>query len=197
MENNLTLEVMGFALSHMTKNVAKTPIMRKAIRSEYHSILSNAKDIGRRNQLLSCYALGAWFIAMNRIDDLPPEENYEMMMEGFRNSRIFHLMMGDADRYLDPKRIEKQKKWAESTHQRIYENDWVVDCLPGNSDYDLGYDYWECGICKLCQDEGCPELAKYLCQLDFLLAEVMGLRLERTTTLAEGGMKCDFRFSRK
>lgn len=55
-------------------------------------------------------------------------------------------------------------------------------------------DYLECGICKLCQREGCPELAQCLCRLDFLFVKVMGLELERTTTLAEGGMRCDFRF---
>lgn len=92
--------------------------------------------------------------------------------------------------------IEKQK-WAESTKERHYENDWVVELLPGNDEYDLGYDYLECGICKLCQAEGCPQFAKYLCRLDYMFAETMGLRLERTSTLAEGGNKCDFRFSRE
>lgn len=45
-------------------------------------------------------------------------------------------------------------KWSKESHKRKYENDWVVDILPGNESYDLGYDYHECGICKLCQDEG-------------------------------------------
>ena len=54
-------------------------------------------------------------------------------------------------------------KWSKESHKRKYENDWVVDILPGNESYDLGYDYHECGICKLCQDEGCPDLAAYLC----------------------------------
>ncbi len=197
MKNNLTLQVMGAALSHMTKTVAETAVLRKEIRREYSRIMANAKDIGKKNQLLSAYALGGWFIAMNRVDGLPPEKNCEVMMEGLRHSRMFRLVMGDADHYLAPKRIQQQKKWEQETHRRIYENDWVVDVLPGNGTYDLGYDYRECGICKLCRDEGCPEFAKYLCRLDYLFAEVMGLHLERTTTLAEGGEKCDFRFSRK
>ncbi|MCD8003841.1 MAG: L-2-amino-thiazoline-4-carboxylic acid hydrolase [Clostridia bacterium] len=33
----------------------------------------------------------------------------------------------------------------------------------------MGYDYLECGICKLCRNEECPVLAKYLCQLDFVM----------------------------
>lgn len=146
--------------------------------------------------MLSCYAIGAWFIAMNRSNGLSPQENCEIMMDKLCSSQLFWMVMGDADLYLAPKRIEKQKQWAQNTHLRTHKNDWVVDLLPGNGTYDLGYDYLECGICKLCQDEGCPELAKYLCRLDYLFAEIMGLHLERTSALAEGGEKCDFRFSR-
>lgn len=41
-------------------------------------------------------------------------------------------------------------------------------------------------VCMLCQDEGCPELAAYLCKLDFVLADMMGMELKRTMTIAEG-----------
>lgn len=195
MKNNFTLQILGTALSHITQNKASREVKKKTL-AEYHRILNNAKDIGRKNQLLSGYAIGAWFIAMNRSNGLSPQENCEIMLDGLRHSQLFRMVIGDADHYLAPKRIEKQKQWAQNTHLRTYENDWVVDLILGNDEYDLGYDYLECGICKLCRDEGCPELAKYLCRLDYLFAEVMGLHLERTSTLAEGGEKCDFRFSR-
>lgn len=39
------------------------------------------------------------------------------------------------------------------------------------------YKYHTCGICRLCQDEGCPELAKYLCRLDFVMTDRMGMKL--------------------
>lgn len=195
MKNNLTLQILGTTFSHLTQSDASTEVKKKTL-SQYHHILDNAKDIGRKNQLLSAYAMGAWFIAMNRCNELSPQENCEIMLNSLRHSRLFRMVMGDADHYLAPKRILKQEQWAQNTHLRTYENDWVVNLLPGNGRYDLGYDYLECGICKLCRDEGCPELTKYLCKLDYLFAEIMGLHLERTTTLAEGGEKCDFRFSR-
>ena len=44
---------------------------------------------------------------------------------------------------------------------------------------------------------GCPELAKYLCRMDFVLADIMGMKLVRTGTIAEGADICDFRYSRK
>ncbi len=196
MERNLSTQIMGRYFSQLGKKELSCQC-RKKIYAEYRCILANAQDIGKRNPLLSAYVMAAWFIAMNRKSGLSPEENYQLLMDGLRSSRIFRMTMGDADHYLDPKRIEKQTKWAESTQKRRYEEDWVVNLLPGNGEYDLGYDYLECGICKLCRREGCPELAKYLCRLDFMFAETMGLHLERTSTLAEGGNKCDFRFSRK
>lgn len=195
MDKNFSTRFMGRFLFQMGKNELSHSC-RKDILTEYWHILGSAKDIGKHNTLLSSYALGAWFIAMNREDGLSQEKNYELLSGGLRNSQLFRMMMGNADHYLDLKRIEKPKRWAESTKERRYENDWVVNLLPGNGDYDLGYDYLECGVCKLCRDQGCPELAQYLCRLDYMFAEIMGLHLKRTTTLAEGENKCDFRFSR-
>ena len=68
--------------------------------------------------------------------------------------------------------------------------------LTGNESYDLGYDYHECDICKLCQDEGCPDLAAYLCRMDYVLADIMHMKLVRTGTIAEGADFCDFRYSK-
>ena len=88
-------------------------------------------------------------------------------------------------------------KWSEESHKRRNENNWVVDVLPKCAEYDLGYDYHECGICKICKDEGCFELAKYLCRLDYVIADMMDAKLVRTKTIAEGSDMCDFRYSLK
>jgi len=141
--------------------------------------------------------MGMYFIAMNRATGKSAEENFDIFQAGLDASRLFHKIMGNAESYLDPKKLPGRLKWAEDSKRRVYENDWVVDVLPGNEDYDLGYDYHECGVCKLCTDEGCPELAQYMCRLDFFLAEMMGMKLERTGTIAEGAKLCDFRYSKE
>ena len=110
---------------------------------------------------------------------------------------MFHKALGDAESYLDKKKLPGRLKWSKESHRREYENDWVVDILDEKDNYILGYDYLECGICKLCKDEGCFELAQYLCRLDYVLADIMGMKLERTMTIAQGYEKCDFRYSRK
>lgn len=168
----------------------------KNVNLEYRSIIRGAKDIGK-SRLMSAYCMGAYFIALNRVTKLTPEENYELFRDGLYANLIFRKAMGTADTYLDRKKLPDRLKWSEESHKRKYENDWVVNVLDKTESFELGYDYLECGICKLCRDEGCPELAKYLCQLDFVLADIMGMKLERTMTLAEGDPKCDFRYSRK
>ncbi len=90
-----------------------------------------------------------------------------------------------------------RQAWSASSHKCKYENDWIVDVLEGHENFDLGYNYLQCGICKLCKDENCFELARYLCQPDCVIADMMEMKLERTTTIAESGKSCDFRYSRK
>ena len=188
---------------HFYHNAVKAELKKRGfpkntsrkIAKEHKIILDCAKDIGKSN-LLSSYIMGSYFIALNRSTSRSAEENYEIFRDGLCASKLFHKIMGNADSYLDPKRIPARRQLSEDSHKRKYENDWVVDILPGNDEYDLGYDYHECGICKLCQDEGCPELAAYLCRMDYVLADIMNMKLVRTGTIAEGASCCDFRYSK-
>lgn len=164
------------------------------IKKEYIAIIRRAKDIGH-SRLLSAYCMAAYFIALNRVTGLPPEENYELFKNGLYANRLFHMALGNAKSYLSPKKMAGRKQWEKESHLKKYENDWIVDVLEQTEQFDLGYNYYQCGICKLCTDENCFELAKYLCQLDFVLADMMGMKLERTQTIAEGGDYCDFRYS--
>lgn len=170
--------------------------MAKKIFAEHKAIVTRAKDIGK-SKLMSSYMMGAYFIAMNRSTGKTAEENYEILKDGLCASKLFHKAVGNVDSYLDEKKMPGRLAWSEESHKRKYENDWVVDILPANDEYELGYDYYECGVCKLCKDEGCPELAQYMCRMDYVLADIMDMKLTRTKTIAEGADMCDFRYSRK
>ena len=176
------------------KGVGKEEI--HSIQKEYQAVVERASSIGK-SKLLSAYLMAAYFIAMNRCDGLSSEENYEVLNEGLKTSKIFKAVLGNADSYLDPKKLQGRIQWSRETHEKKYENEWVVDIIEGDGTFDLGYDYHACGVCALCRDEGCPEYAKYLCRLDYMMAELMGMELERTTTIAEGGTFCDFRYRKK
>ena len=45
---------------------------------------------------------------------------------------LFHKALGNADTYLDPKKLPGRIMWSKESHQCRYENDWIVDILPGN-----------------------------------------------------------------
>lgn len=199
-EVRILTEIIWIFLSQLLHEAGKRQHLQidsKAIKQEYRAILTRAKDIGK-SRLMSSYCMGAYFIALNRNTTLSPEECYALYKDGLSANQLFHKVMGNADSYLDAKKLPARKKWSADSHKRKYENDWVVDILEGgaNDNFELGYDYHTCGICSLCRDEGCFELAKYLCRMDYVLADMMHMRLVRTQTIAEGAACCDFRYSR-
>ena len=196
MKYNSMAKLFGGVLGGIIKRDIKDKETRKAIKTEYKDIVLRADDIGEKNMLLSSYLLAAYFIAMNRKTNRTPEENIKTMDSGMRQSKLLRMLMGDAKHYFSEKKMEIRRAWSKDTYERKYKNDWVVDVLEKTDEYEFGLDYHECGVCKLCKDEGCPELAKYLCKLDFMLVEIIGVHLERTMTLADGYEKCDFRFSK-
>ena len=91
----------------------------------------------------------------------------------------------------------KLKKMCLESQQRLYPENWVAYYIEGDNDtFDIGIDYTECAICKFFHKHGADELTPYLCLLDFPMSKANGTGLVRTTTLAEGGNRCDFRFKR-
>ena len=89
------------------------------------------------------------------------------------------------------------KRLASRTQDRQYPDDWVAEYIEGNGqDFDYGIDYTKCAICHFYEQEGAFEYAKYLCLIDFLTASIADSGLERTTTIAEGYGRCDFRWKK-
>lgn len=194
MKNNVTFGLFQIAMPLITKKALPTRACRKATIREYRTICRRAKDIGTANPWLSCYAMGAWFIAMNRCNGLSPSENCAIMEAGMNGSWMVRVFTGTGDDFIARNRHGKPEKWMAEHAACPCENDWCRTLHPQSEDCALAFDFTECGICKLCRDEGCFELAHCLCTLDFMLARMMGLRLERSSTLADGGEKCDFRY---
>ncbi len=198
MKNTIKVRFMSYYFHNLLKPEYRN---RSVSRKIVHDIAKEQRKIvlraGEMNdgKLLSSYIMAIYFIAMNRRSGFDAEENFEMMKRAISSSKMLRSTMGDSDSYLDEKKLPGRLKWAEESKTRTGENNWVVDVLPGCDEYDLGYDYHECGVCKVCRDEGCPELAKYMCRLDFVIADIMGMKLVRTKTLAEGADLCDFRYS--
>jgi hypothetical protein len=98
---------------------------------------------------------------------------------------------------LTPFEPGKVREAALESQERRYPGDWVLYFVEGDGeDFDWGMDYTECGIVKFLRAQGADDLAPYLCLADFPVSDAFGLGLERTTTIAEGAERCDFRFKR-
>jgi ubiquinone biosynthesis protein len=59
----------------------------------------------------------------------------------------------------------------------------------------VAFDVRRCPVAEHFRAEGLSQLCvESWCNLDYAVAEKWGARLERTTTLAEGAERCDFRW---
>ena len=117
---------------------------------------------------------------------------------GFYSSFPFQLLLRFQGRQLlSQKRIDQRKRAAAISQQRLYPDDWVFEIVEGDGQtFEFGVDYTECGIVKYLTREGVPELAPYLCWLDYPMCKSMRVKLVRTETIAQGCERCNFRFSR-
>lgn len=107
------------------------------------------------------------------------------------------LMRWQGRRMSGRKFMDQRGRAAAVSQRRRYPDDWVFEFVEGDGrDFAFGADYTECGIVKYLAREGAPELAPYLCWLDYPQFAAARLRLDRTETLAQGGQRCDFRISR-
>lgn len=62
--------------------------------------------------------------------------------------------------------------------------------------FGYGIDILECGICKLFRKHNYQKYALILCEIDEITSGLAGLQLIRTGTIANGAIKCDFRFKK-
>jgi hypothetical protein len=89
------------------------------------------------------------------------------------------------------------RRVAATSQERRYPGDWVYEIVEGDGQgFGIGLDCTECAAVKYLDREGAPEYAPYLCWIDYPQFAAMGLRLDRTETIAHGGQRCDFRVSR-
>jgi hypothetical protein len=92
------------------------------------------------------------------------------------------------------RRIERR---AARSHRREHPGGYVLTYVEGDGiEFDYGVDYVECACCKMLETQGAEELGPYVCAVDQVAGELFGWGLRRTTTLVEGGERCDFRFKK-
>ena len=91
--------------------------------------------------------------------------------------------------------MSRRRERAQRSQEREYAWDWVYEFIEGDGEtFDYGYDFVDCATAKFYRALGADKFLPFYCFLDFPKCESVGLGLTRTTTLAEGFERCDFRF---
>ena len=99
--------------------------------------------------------------------------------------------------WFSPWFIWRLKRRAKKSQEREYPDSFVMHFIEGDKqNFDYGIDYTECANCKFLSAQNALELAPYICATDKVASELLGWGLQRTTTLAYGKNKCDFRFKK-
>jgi hypothetical protein len=87
------------------------------------------------------------------------------------------------------------QRWVHWSQERRYPEDTVAVWIDAEGEpFDYGVDVTECAPLKYLQAQGAAELLPYMCELDYILAEMMGFEIRRTKTLAWGCDRCDHRW---
>jgi hypothetical protein len=181
--------------------VEATDNLIKGARREYEALIPQLPYIGGKQPFTQFIIFTAWFLAMYRV--------LQRRGETVEQVGVLIYELGGAFMSASPKFLQRLfghmtfsrrylrnlRKRAAELQRRQYPGDYVYEFVEGDGEtYDYGVDYIECGTCKFLNEQGAPELAPYLCTADRLYSEAFGWGLVRTTTIAEGGEKCDFRF---
>ena len=183
--------------------IGPTDEMIAETRREYDALIPRVPYIGGKQPFTRFLISTAQFLAMYRVlgrRGVSLEEAGELIY------RICEEVMGSYPGFVlkilggsnfSGRHIRDLRRRAEESQRRLYPGDYVYSFVEGDGEgFDYGVDYTECASVKFLEAEGAPELAPYLCLIDILYSERFDWGLRRTTTLAEGGARCDFRFKR-
>lgn len=173
-------------------------------RREYETVIGRLPWIGgsANPRSFSIYGSALWLALWRTLKphNLTVNEARTLFCEMFRQywsryPRWLRRLYGSVR--MGPRNQHRTQRLAVLSEQRKNSHDYVYRFVPGESGrFDFGIDIVECAIIKFLRTEGAEELAPVLCELDWPNAELIGVVLERTTTLAGGGERCDFRFRR-
>ena len=180
-----------------------TEALVEEARQKYETLIPQLPYVGGRQPFTQFLISTAWYLAMYRV----------LQRRGETVEEIGTLIYQASEAYLQAypaflQRIlgrgtfsrryrQRVQKRAVESQARRYPGDYVYRFVEGDGEtFDFGVDYTECAVVKFLAAQGSPELAPYICPVDILYSEALGWGLRRTTTLAEGSARCDFRFKK-
>ena len=180
-------------------------VMRGEMLDEYRRLIPEVPYIGGRWKIYSdALVLAPWALAVYRVE---VRHGGSLEDAGELIHRITRAQMERIPKVLrhwigrqrfGRLRRRNVERAARRSQARRYPGDFVFERIDGDGKtFDFGIDIVECGIVKYLHAQGAEELCPYLCDLDYVKFEAMGIGLRRTKTLAWGCDRCDFRLSKQ
>lgn len=126
----------------------------------------------------------------------------DIVLDYVRPKNKLAAMMKRVPAWLIPSRLGTifLKKFKERVNKNPNADGFIATIITDkNETFGLGYgvDILECGICKLFNKHNFQKYSSILCEVDAVTADLAGLKMIRTGTIALGAKKCDFRWKRK
>lgn len=164
----------------------------------YKEILLRTPSIGgmKENGMTMALVWGAMVIAIYKAGEGEiTSEILGTMISTMADNPIFRA----ANKKEPFNEVEQKKREVicKKSQERRFAYDWVSEFEYGDTFNEFRVTYYQCGLCKLAQQEKCRHIVKEMCKFDYITAQLMGAKLVRTETIAEGGDMCDFRYQKK
>ncbi len=174
---------------------------KRRVLAEYKAIVVRTPSIGpmSKNMFVVTMYAGAFFIALYKSERerMTPEVLQGLIREVSYCSLMRKAKEGkSAFTNAEVKARTEQAAWSRE-HIDEYPMNWYwfFEAVPGKEEYYITHK--QCGICKLCAQEGCADITRYLCAMDYYTFEMQGAVLDRTKTLGYGDDECNFHLMSK
>lgn len=175
-------------------------VLKKA-NLNYKQILKRTPDMGgKENIFIKNIYMGSYIIAVykaaKREIDLP--ELNRIIVDGLNEFALLKKKMSRTDLSSDAYRgkLKKAAAWAYQNRNK-YPGTWLLSVPDHVKPDGVYYEFTQCGLCTLCEQEGEPDLIHLLCNTDYITIGFSGCKLTRTKTLAKGDSCCNFWIQRK
>lgn len=199
MKYNVTARAYGDMFAWMLKayykkNFPETDLtqVQKKLKTEYRAMVERTPGIGGSSLEADLIAACFFFAMAKTVPEMTPELMNDIIAQSIQSDFMQRAHQGKRKKgtlFSDVSQDKKMRE-AEKSHGSPYEMDWEFTYQKGENEFYCTYT--QCGICKLAKREGVERFLPCMCQMDFATYEMVGAKLIRTKTLANGDECCNF-----
>ena len=122
---------------------------------------------------------------------------FHSIITRIRKANLEKIGKDPANTPYEPIYVDFAKKMFKTPNLPDYPDDWVGEYVEGDGKtFVWGFNFYECGIHKVCKRLDGERFVPFFCSEDFCEAKILGYGFSRTKTLAWGASMCDHRYVR-